>query len=480
MKIVSSKIELKKALRFVFLFLGVFLFVRFFALGVLKYGYLSLVFPLFFALASFILLTGLDLKKYIAPILIASIVLSPGIVVISGMPALRGEDIILIFIIGLFLLKTTIAGKIVPKVDSVTKIFIFMGLSAFLSICGTSIIYNKPILLKDFFILPQMFKYYVVFAVARSMDMHEQQAKIYINIIIIVGLLAALVGLFQYYNLFSVNSWLTPLYTAEGRLDALSLGAVRRRIVGTSGNPNFFGYILGCVFCFITGLTLHAINKKVKIFAWVSLGVVGITAALTLSRTTMLTFGIIFFSALVLRQIAVRGVQPAFKYLFIVIIVALFFLKFVKSEGFEGRVSIGDNSTKVSYDARIRDLVVPFREASNSLALMIFGQGPSKIDLRTDSHSEFGWYFQRFGAIGLLLYLWLLWVILKKGVQKYRLISGLRWQSTLYLSIILIMINWFVFACAGNMFKAPQAMSLNMFIVGLLFAKDVTDQGQLG
>jgi hypothetical protein len=61
--------------------------------------------------------------------------------------------------------------------------------------------------------------------------------------LIAAGGVSALVGVFQYFDWLRVNEWLTPLYAPEQHLTVVRSAG---RVVGTIGNPNYFG-----IFCVI-------------------------------------------------------------------------------------------------------------------------------------------------------------------------------------------------------------------------------------
>ena len=407
--------------------------------------------------------------KYINPVLFAAIVLSPSFCMIPGRPALRAEDVILLIVIVVYFLRGLSKQILDLSIDSITRILFLMGISASLAIMTMMVLFGKPLLLRDLFILPQLLKYYLVFAVVKSTCFDEKQFTLCIYTVMIVGSVAASIGICQYYNFIGINDWLTPFYATGSRLTALEVEGWWRRAIGTAGNPNYFGYILCLVVCVITSFLLQAPKMKGKGMAWIILGIIGISAAFCLSRTTLVSLAVISISALFLQRIGCGELRHILKYLFMIIIVAALFLSFLKTPGFEHRITV-EHTMKGSMRGRIRDLKMPIRDALNSAPMLIVGRGPSKIDLRTDSHNGYTWYFQRFGIIGLTLYVSLLCVSLKKGLLMYRA-SKLWWQKALYFSTVLVIIIWMTDEWAQNLFKLPQMMSLNMFFLGLLFAK---------
>ncbi len=60
-------------------------------------------------------------------------------------------------------------------------------------------------------------------------------------------------------------------------------------------------------------------------------------------------------------------------------------------------------------------------------------------------------------------------MVFKRGIEHY--LRANDWvEKTIFLTAVLVSINWMIFDWAGNVFKMPQLMSFNMFWAGILFA----------
>jgi hypothetical protein len=152
--------------------------------------------------------------------------------------------------------------------------------------------------------------------------------------------------------------------------------------------------------------------------------------------------------------------------LIVLALAAVLLLPRIEGTTFEQRVLGPDRySLDRSSNARVRDFVRPFELAFERPIIWLIGRGPSKAVVRTDSHNDFGWYFYRFGIPGLILYLSLIVFVGKLGLHVYRIaIDPI--ERVIGATTILLSLNWFTFAMAENMFKQPQLMALNMWLVG--------------
>ena len=139
-------------------------------------------------------------------------------------------------------------------------------------------------------------------------------------------------------------------------------------------------------------------------------------------------------------------------------------------EAFQERVLQTDTiSFESSTHARTRDLKAPFLDALENPAIFLVGRGPAKAAMKTSSHNDFGWYFHRFGLPGLIFYLSILIWGLREAHRRMRRSTNAI-DSIVFLSSILIVINWTLFAMAEDIWKDGQIMAINMFFLGLAYA----------
>lgn len=413
------------------------------------------------------------IKNYLLPALFATIMLSPGFKILSALPPFRIEDFIILFVFLFTILGLTNRVLIKTPLSPITIIIYLLFLSMLLSIGMSEIVYKIPITMRDLFIIPQLIKYLLIFLLAKSLDLDEKLTKYFAYGILIIAIIMALISFCQNYNLLGVNSWLTPIYEDnESKIMALSQGHYWARVSGTAINPNYFGYLLVCVIGCILGFILHKPGDKLGISILPILGFVIISSLFTLSRTVIVSsFILVLILLFICFKYQRKGIAKITIILFFVGVICASFLIFFKTGGIEYRYSM-DNvmRTHATYKGRIRDLVNPLKKVFSSVPMFIVGQGPSKSKLRTDSHNGYTWFLQRFGMVGLVLYISLIIFPLRRAIKLYHF-SNIWWQKFLSISCILVISNWAVNEMAGNIFKDIQLMSLNVLFVGIPYGK---------
>ncbi len=413
---------------------------------------------------------GASLKKLVVVAVLVLGILSPGFQVISGMPVVRGEDLALIavavaMVLGGWRLRSE------PHVRQVDRAFVAMGVLATTSICLAPFLYGASIAAKDWMILPMLTRYWVIFRVGYSVDGQNGRSLLVTAGLIAFGACAA-VGILQCHDLGGVNRWLTPLYKGNDAPWATSTGELARRVGGTHGDPRQYGYLLAAGIALTVAVLLsHNGRKMLMASSAVLLGALFLALTYTLSRTATLAALIVVVLALLMRQPAGRAPKQQRILLALglaCLLVALY--PVFGTQAYRERVlSSGTESFDTSLSARRRDLRQPFLAAISSPAIFLVGRGPAKEQMRTSSHNDYGWYFHRFGLLGLAFYLLLIAWGLRQGHGRYRS-SQTPTERALNLTCFLVVILWAVFAMAEAVFKDGQMMTLNMLALGILHA----------
>jgi hypothetical protein len=412
------------------------------------------------------------MNAYFAAALIVLAILSPGFQPISGMPALSGVDLVL----GLFLLFLfPFYGRRWPLDRSSLRIrnaFMVMGWLALVSIALSPVLYGTQLILNDWMILPMLFRYYLIFRVAQSVR-DEKGRGVCIAVAILAFTLSAAVGILQFHNLLGVNSWLTPYYSVREVVYGLQSGRIVNRIGGTHGDSRRFGFLLVCGLSLLVSVSLTHPKQAVKLFARLAAVPVVLALFYTLSRTTALA-GVCVLSAsffFLPRKGAMLGRAMALVFsLGVLGFIVNIALTDQAQEAFQERVLQTDTiSFESSTHARTRDLKAPFLDALENPAIFLVGRGPAKAAMKTSSHNDFGWYFHRFGLPGLIFYLSILIWGLREAHRRMRRSTNAI-DSIVFLSSILIVINWTLFAMAEDIWKDGQIMAINMFFLGLAYA----------
>lgn len=405
------------------------------------------------------------------PVIYAAIMLSPHFKLTAALPSFRFEDFI---ILGFFILKLVSGIKrtgLKSRNNQINKIFLLLVFSITISILVTELIHGIPIIMRDFFVIPQLIKYWLIFILVKSINFDSRVSKQLAYGIMITGAAMAAISFCQYFNLLGVNNWLTPIYEdEEWKLTALTQGHAWRRVVGTSVNSNYYGYLLVCTIACISSFLVHRKEKVLNGGFWLILCFIVISSVFTLSRTTIailvLTFCLLIYFIFKYQK---SKKTNTLKILIAIVIASFLFLSFFRTEGFDRRMSLNNLKSHGSLDARIRDLMNPFSKSLDSVALIMLGQGPSKSVLRTDSHNGYGWFYQRFGIVGLSLYISLIICPLKRAIRLYKL-SEIWWQKFLSFASILVIANLAITEMGQDIFKLPQVMSLSVLFIAIPYA----------
>jgi len=409
-----------------------------------------------------------DYEKLIGPMTIFLILLSPAFTIIPGRPAIRGEDSIIIFFC-LTLLGKYSSNKYSIKYHSVPKVISFLMAIVFIStvINGFN---NDDLLLRDFFFIFLLLKYMILFKIAASTPLDENAVKRYIIAILSAGFLQSMIALCQYYNLLSINSWLTPYITGwESRIDSLLHHWNIRRVLGTVGNPNSLGNIFVTISAIAISITLNVKDKKYIIVSLLFIILMAFSITLTLSRASLISFVFVLVFASFIMIIKKNKLKNSFAFLLAVITILALSFK-VGLGTLSDRFRQQDVMSYGSIVIRIIDLTEPFDMASDSIIKMTIGHGSVKALGNTYIHNDYGWYFHKYGFAGLAGYIVLLIVILHKAINGYN-VHAPWWQNFIITSVFLVTINWVVFALSVVTISNMQLASINIFFSGLLYAK---------
>lgn len=410
------------------------------------------------------------MKRLAAIAFVFLAVLSPGFTVVPGMPVVRGEDVLLVLVFPILLLVPGLSGSRLPlrRGDQFSAALVWMMGVAVVSIVANAA--RTPTTLNDWMIVPMLFKYWLIYRFAQSLEQPRDRRLCLYAAAVSIGI-SALIGIAQYHNLAGINQWLSPFYYRGAQAQESLMNIVSEvefaRVGGTNGDPRHYGYILIIGLAVYASLFLYARQAFVRLFSVGLAGVAMVALIYTASRTPMLAGALVAVTATFLHRKTSPGRLRTYGLLAVLAVLSLAGFYMFATGVFKERIfDTHTASFQGSTWARQRDLQVPFLEAIKDPSIFVIGRGPAKSVLRTSGHSDVGWYFHRFGLIGLALYMFLLWKGLRQG---YRLLLGSRSQEerALRLSGLLVVIIWSSFVFAENIFKNPQLMALNMFFIGM-------------
>jgi len=318
-----------------------------------------------------------------------------------------------------------------------------------------------------------LFRYYLIFCVGRSLAGPAARA-VFWKVALPAFVLCACVGIAQQFNLFGASERLATLYGAPSMFYATEGGVLEERTGGTHGDARRFGMLLCYGVAVALPVVLLWIRPRVRLAAGALLVALLVALLGTMSRTPVYTCaGIVVVGLLVRYRTNVGPV--ALGLLLSVGALALIFGQYRafsgdRAEAFVDRVFRRDTkSYQYSQQARIRDFLRPLREALDDPAIFVIGRGPAKSAMRTDAHGDYGWYFHRFGLMGLGFYLLLLYWGLRLAYRRFARATDPMEQS-IALTGLLAVVTWALFALAEDVWKDGQVMTVTMFLYGLVHA----------
>ena len=228
--------------------------------------------------------------------------------------------------------------------------------------------------------------------------------------IFLLLILSVLISFGQYYNIFEISNYMVPIY-GESAI-TLTTGDYWRRIIGTLGNPNYWG--LWLAICLqIVGYRILFKRKYFEIFLFLLLL---ISIVMTGSRTASIAAlsALIFGSFLLARQSTYNrssGKKNSNSF-FAIIAVGLFIvslvytLQYFLSEYYAdvGRFSAGNLST---LDMRFQHWKEFLSEMLNNPYQILVGRGPSKATEIGFSDNMYLLLLRDFGAFSVAAYFFL-------------------------------------------------------------------------
>lgn len=399
--------------------------------------------------------------------------LAPPIEVRRYLPALRGEDLVLLVFLCCLCVQPSVCIRKLPRGrhDRVTIAFALMLGVAFLSISVSGL--QKSLILNDFMILPMLCKYWLIYMLAQMLSTPATQKWVLWSLLLAISV-SALVGILEAHRVGGINGWLSPLYVKgavkEAMLERSQLGEVDLafRTGGTHGDPRRYGYLLVVGIAICVSLFLYTRQRHYRLLHACVAALCLVSLIYTMSRTAVFSAGLLTTLGLLIYQ-RTQGIDPKTLTLWLCFLAlgAGVFFGFMTDAARERLFNTDTGSFQNSAIARKRDFITPFSAALSNPAIILIGKGPSKADTKTSAHNDFAWYFQRFGLAGLAFYLFLLWHGPKKAYGTLK--CGARQdEGAIHLASLLVLVNWLLFAMAEDIFKDPQIMAINMFFLGLI------------
>jgi len=409
----------------------------------------------------------LSFDRIVIPLLIVA-VLFPPVRLPAGIPALRIELIIILIAWTLFLLRHLATGEGMRLSWNPTNNWFFLfGTSILVSIAYAALVKGYYPIGRDLWEFVKIIEYFLIFALVASLRVSSEQMRKYYFISLMVFLCSAIFGFAQYFNLFDINSMVTPYYAPTQMRGLIRAG----RIVGTTGNPNEFGILMVLAASLALTGALWFKGSGIKLISWVALGVFGFAITLTLSRSALLGLLVACFFILFFKYPLHSGFSRTIRGFFLAVpllLILAFILLQVAPDLFFFRVGRMLNlGTDTSWQARLTlwgNQMAIWRQSP------IFGWGPGKATMTTIVDNEWLLLLRRYGALGVLVFV--LWFT---GI--YRTLSKIghetknNYTEAFCVGLQATLIAYALYMIPAGVYHSLQLMPILMLYLGLTYSQ---------
>lgn len=220
-------------------------------------------------------------------LLLVAAVLTPSVEVVSSLPKLRLEQVLIAAIAAAFVVMAVRRGASI-QFGVIDLVFMAIAVSTLIGIVWGGLVLDVDIIGRDFFEVIKPFEYFLLFRLGISINEPTSgTVRRVVVALLIAGVVSATLSVFQYFGWLHVNDWLSPVFAPEHHLRALESGG---RVVGTIGAPNDYGIfsaLLG-----VTAVSVFIFGNPSRSFASLllfALGIATLTLLMSLSRSA--TFG---------------------------------------------------------------------------------------------------------------------------------------------------------------------------------------------
>jgi hypothetical protein len=381
---------------------------------------------------------------------------------------IRPEDLLLLVLIFVCFLKRK------TLVISVGFFFLFLAISGayILSIVSGALITGLPIVVADLFFIGLLLKYAVIFVLVTNL-WSSQKLSVYAICVMItwLGAFSAILGIGQYFDILSINDWLTPIYISNDfYLDKLVNNGALKRSVGTSFNANHFAVLL--LFPIVSAMLLVLVYGKYRYSILIL--VLFFSLGCTLSRTGVVAALLILF--IIYSLVAFK--TKKYLGLWIVVLVVMFIISFIlTSDGFSDvdlvsrfsfeELDIGNNN---SIGERVMRWFAHIKWLEIHPEGWWFGIGSQKAVASIAIDSQYFGLLKTNGIVGLTLFVFAELYVLLKAFLMFKHSQD---QGSLCISlyVIGIMSGFMIFQITIEMFNDVQLYGLLIMLSAILFKK---------
>lgn len=338
------------------------------------------------------------------------------------------------------------------KVDWFIGIYMLILMSIFISINYGYIFLSVNESYRDYMELFRYFQFLPYLIVAKYLDYTSLEKKLMIYVLIAASVVI-FVSFFQITNFGSLAPFFGGLYATTEHLDSMLYSS--KRVVATGSDPNVGAVITAFFLFFICFSKYKAIVKVTFISSLL------IILLFTQSRTVLIGVGIslsILFVLFSSFNIIIKLIVAAFTLLLVPALFNSLQLEYV-TVGLQMAMD-GDNG---SLNARFDNILTAIERWKES---WLFGQGPAKSSSLTVIDSEYALILQRYGSLGMFLFLSFIFLNIKTSLNLLSCSSNNKINiSLLALGFTIIAL---VLMCTNNYFAGYQTAAIPILIAVIL------------
>lgn len=409
----------------------------------------------------------LSLERVIIPLLIVAVLL-PSIRLPSAIPAVRLELVIILVAWALLLLGHLSTGTPVRmRWNPTNKWFFLFGTCILTSIAYATFIMGYYPIARDFWEFGKLIEYFLIFALMASLNIPPEHMQKYYIISLIIFLCSAAFGLAQYFNLFNINSWLSPYYAPTQIYGLVGAG----RIVGTTGNPNEFGALMVLAASLALTGAVWLKGRSIKLFSWAALGVFSLAIMFTLSRSALLGLLVAVVFILLFKSLAHFGLGRTIRMLLLAVPLLLILgvvLVQIAPDRFLIRVgSALDLATDTSWQARLAHWESQLDIWKQSPVL---GWGPGKETMPTIVDNEWLYLLRRYGIFGVSVFaLWFAGVY--RTLSRIGRATRNSYAETFCAGLQATLIAYAIYMIPAGVYHNLQLMPILLIFLGLAYTQ---------
>lgn len=319
-------------------------------------------------------------------------------------------------------------------------ILLFMGFSSVIALMSQNL-RGYTFIWRDMMIFPRLGYYACVillFAMACKQTVSFSVGR---GIVVYSAIVLAAFSIVQYFDILHLNKILIPLFREN--YDVLLKGQENRRVIGTMGNPNYWGMTVAMCLCFFS----YSILRELRLVDLVLCGLLIVGILFSGSRTALIgTVAGIGGSVFIARLIAARRCEISITLLAIVVGGAVMLWGYMSQALYENTNRFSTENTH-TWELRIEYWNRIWADTVSDPVELIIGRGERKSEELSWGDNGYLRVLRDYGLLGLSLYLTLLGVMVVRTIRLLDIASvDLAWSC----GLLAILLAWIIFSVTAD------------------------------